>query len=145
VVVEALSTESRVAVVPADSALATRPTLRLADLAGEPLAVNPVSGLTTLDLWPSHTGRTDTVTVGNTDDWLSAIAAGLAVGVSTSATAMTHTNPGVAYVPLVDAPDVTLYLVWREPPGHPAVRAFVALAHEIVHDGRSLPTSTTRQ
>jgi hypothetical protein len=85
-----------------------------------------------LDLWPAHAAPTTTVPVANTDDWLGAIAAGLAVGVSTSATAMTHANPAVAFVPLEDAPDVTLYVAWLEPAGHPAARDFVALAHEVV-------------
>jgi DNA-binding transcriptional LysR family regulator len=129
---EQLLTESRFAVVPVDSPLAARPSLVLADLADQPLAVNPVSGSTTLDLWPAGSAPTSTVTVANTDDWLAAIAAGRAVGVSTSATAAMYVTSTVAYVPLTDAPDVTVFVVWREPPSHPAVADFVALAHEVV-------------
>ena len=132
VTVEPLTTEERLAVVPADHRLAAAPALRLADLIGDPLAVNPVSGSTTLDLWPRAARPVSTVAVANTDDWLSAIAAGRAVGVTTTATAETYPNPAVAYVPLTDAPPVTVHLAWREPPGHPAVADFVALARDVV-------------
>ncbi len=132
ITVEPLTTEARLAVLPADSPLAGRPALRLADLIGYPLAVNPVSGSTTLDLWPRDAAPASTVAVANTDDWLSAIAAGRAVGVTTTATAEMYPTPSVAYVPLPDAPAVTVHLAWREPPGHPAVGDFVALARAVV-------------
>jgi DNA-binding transcriptional LysR family regulator len=130
--VEPLTTEPRVAVVAADSPLAARASVRLADLIDQPVAVNPVSGLTTLQLWPAGAAPTRTVLVANTDDWIAAIAGGRAVGVSTSATAAMYAYPAVAYVPLTDAPDVTVFLAWREPPGHPAIGDFIALAHDVV-------------
>jgi DNA-binding transcriptional LysR family regulator len=130
--VEPLMTEARLAVLPADSPLADRPDLRLADLIAYPLAVNPVSGSTTLDLWPRDAAPASTVAVANTDDWLSAIAAGRAVGVTTTATAEMYPTPAVAYRPLTDAPEVTVHLAWREPAGHPAIPDFVALAREVV-------------
>lgn len=70
--------------------------------------------------------------VANTDDWLAAIAAGRAVGVTTTATAEMYPMPAVTYLPLADAPDVTVQLAWRDPPTHPAVTDFVALAHAVV-------------
>jgi DNA-binding transcriptional LysR family regulator len=130
--VEPLTTEPRVAVVAADSPLAARTSVRLADLIDQPVAVNPVSGLTTLQLWPAGAAPTRTVLVANTDDWIAAIAGGRAVGVSTSATAAMYAYPAVAYVPLTDAPDVTVFLAWRHPPGHPAIGDFIALARNVV-------------
>jgi DNA-binding transcriptional LysR family regulator len=127
-----LLTETRMAAVPADSALAGRPSLTLADLADQTVALNLISGTTTPDLWPHSTGPTSTVTVANTDDWLATIAAGRAVGITSSATASLHPHPTVAYLPLTDAPDITVHLAWRQPPSHPAVPDLIALAREVV-------------
>lgn len=129
---EPLLTEPRLAAVPSGGALAARDTLTLADLSRETIALNVATGTTTLDLWPPATKPRGTVSVANTDDWLAAIAAGRAVGVTTAATAAMYPSPGVTYVPLTDAPAVTVLLAWREPPTHPAVAAFVALAREVV-------------
>jgi DNA-binding transcriptional LysR family regulator len=127
--------EHRVAAVPADSEEAVRDDpLTLADLARHPVALNTVSGLTTLALWPeeSRPDPSRVVEVANTDDWLGAIAAGRAVGASTSATAEMHPHPGVAYRPLADAEPVPVRLVWRAAPGHPAVPALVKLALDVL-------------
>ncbi|TXS58237.1 LysR family transcriptional regulator [Streptomyces sp. t39] len=126
-----LFTESRVAAVTADGPLARRETLALADLAAGPIVLNTVSGMTTLDLWPSAVRPTATFTVGNTDDWLTAIAAGRGVGVSAASTAEMHTNPGVVYRPLSDAPAVQVHLAWRAAAPHPAIADFVALVREV--------------
>jgi hypothetical protein len=41
----------------------------------------------------------------------------------------------VAYLPLTDAPDITVHLAWRTPPSHPAVPDLIALAREVVVPG----------
>ncbi|MET9436156.1 LysR family transcriptional regulator [Streptomyces sp. NPDC006551] len=128
---EELTTETRVAAVPADSPLAGRPAVLLADLAGETVVLNTVSGTTTLDLWPPAHRPAGTLTVGNTDDWLTAIAAGRGVGVSAASTADMHPHPGVTYRPLTDAPPVHVVLAWRDAAPHPAIGALAALAHEV--------------
>lgn len=138
---EWLCNENRVAAVPADSELAEEGgPLTLEDLARHPVALNTVSGLTTLDLWPEEMrpDAASTVCVANTDDWLGAIAAGNAVGASTSATAEMHPHPGVVYRPLAGTSEVPLMLIWRETPvgsgrpGHPAVPQLVALALDVL-------------
>lgn len=129
---EALRHEERVAVLPADSPLAALPRVTLADLAAHPLALNSVSGTTTPELWPPSIRPRRTVDVSNTDEWLMTIAAGRALGVSTSATPSNHAHPSLVYRPLVDAPPVPLVIAWREGPGHPAVPDLVALAHDIL-------------
>ncbi|MFF7181955.1 LysR substrate-binding domain-containing protein [Streptomyces sp. NPDC008121] len=128
---EELITETRIAALPADSPLADRTTVLLADLATETVVLNTVSGTTTLDLWPASPRPAGTLTVANTDDWLTAIAAGRGVGVSAASTADMHPHPGVAYRPLTDAPAVHTVLAWRDAAPHPATGALVALAREI--------------
>ncbi|HEX4356388.1 MAG TPA: LysR family transcriptional regulator [Pseudonocardia sp.] len=132
---EHLLTEARLAAVPAGGALAERASLTLAELAAHPVALNTVSGTTTLRLWPEHGRPPSSVTVANTDDWLAAIAAGRAVGVTTVATSAMHPHPAVAYRPLTDAPEVAVYLAWRQPASHPAVPDLLDLV-------RTLATAT---
>jgi DNA-binding transcriptional LysR family regulator len=121
-----LMLEPRVAAVAADSLLARKERLAWPDLAGQPIAVNTIAGPTALG--PPD----DLVEVANTDDWIAAIAAGQAVGVTTTATAATYPNPAVAYLPLVDVPAVPVHLAWKQPPTHPAVPDFIALARRLV-------------
>lgn len=132
---EPLLVEPRLAAVCSDSDLAERPTLTLADLGHETIALNVTTGTTTRDLWPPGEAPDHTVPVANTDDWVAAIAAGRAVGVTTAATAAMYPSPGVTYVPLTDAPPVEVLLAWREPPTHPAVAAFLRIAREVVTTG----------
>ncbi|MFJ9035134.1 LysR substrate-binding domain-containing protein [Streptomyces sp. NPDC102406] len=138
-VTELLHRESRVAALPADSPLAHRPALTLDDLRDEVIALNTVSGTTTLDLWPPAARPTAVLTVANTDDWLATIAAGQAVGVTSTATAGMHPYPGVTFVPLTDAPDLPVHLARREGPGHPSGPDLIALAHEVAAQGRQTP------
>ncbi|MBK1782811.1 LysR family transcriptional regulator [Prauserella cavernicola] len=127
-----LGTEPRVAAVPTGSALAARSSLTLADLSGEPVVVNTVSGLTTPELWPPRIRPARLVPVANTDDWLAAIAAGRGVGVTSTATARVHAYPGVEFVPVTDAEPIPVVLAWPRAGGHPAVPALVELARELL-------------
>jgi DNA-binding transcriptional LysR family regulator len=128
---ELLFTEPRVAAVPSDDPRAGRASLTLTDLAAGPVVLNTVSGLTTLDLWPPEIRPTATITVANTDDWLTAIAAGRGVGASVASTAQMHAHGGVTYLPLSDAPRVPVFLAWRSASPHPAVRQLVGLARAV--------------
>ena len=125
--------ESRLAAVPAGGVLAGQSSVTMADLARYPVALNTIAGATTLSLWPVGDRPTDTVRVANTDDWLAAIAADRAVGVTGESTAQLHSHPGVAYLPLVGVPDLAVMLAWANPPTHPAVPLLVALAERVVH------------
>ncbi|MGW8954146.1 LysR family transcriptional regulator [Streptomyces sp. NPDC055709] len=126
-----LFTEPRVAAVTSDGPLADRAALTLDDLASGPIVLNTVSGLTTLDLWPPGSRPATTLTVGNTDDWLTAIAAGRGAGASAASTAEMHPHPGVTYRLLTDAPPVPVLLAWRAAAPHPALGTLAALAREL--------------
>ncbi|MEU7579758.1 LysR substrate-binding domain-containing protein [Streptomyces sp. NPDC041068] len=132
---ELLASEERVAVMPADSPLAALPRVTLADLAAYPIALNTVSGTTTLDLWPPKDRPVASIEVTNTDEWLIAIAAGRAVGISTVATPSNHAHPLLVYRPLADAPAVPVVLAWSEGLAHPAVPDLLALAQEVFATG----------
>ncbi|MEU6357136.1 LysR family transcriptional regulator [Streptomyces sp. NPDC047072] len=131
---ELLLTEARVVVMAADSPLTALPEVTLADLVPHRIALNTVSGTTTMDLWPRTARPAATVEVTNTDEWLMAIAAGRAVGISTTATPGNHTHPSLIFRPLADAPPVPVHLAWPEGPTHPALPALVSLAHALLAD-----------
>jgi DNA-binding transcriptional LysR family regulator len=128
--------EPRVAVLPAAHRLTRRKTLTLADLAGEQLVVNTMAGVTTPELWPAGSRPGVVADTTTLDDWLIAIATGVGFGVSVASTAALQPHPDVRYVPLVDAPDVPLLLVWLTRAPHPHVRDFVRVAHAALQQQR---------
>jgi DNA-binding transcriptional LysR family regulator len=104
--------ERRLATLSADDPLARRRTVSLADFAGRTVAVDPRTGTTTRDLWPAGGGPEATREVHGVDEWLTAIAAGEALGITSEATAAQFTRPGVVYRPVRDAPPVPVHLLW---------------------------------
>lgn len=134
----ALDTETRVAVLPADHRLAGPGSLALADLAGEPLVVNGVTGTVTPSMWPPDRRPAPGPVVGSIEDWLVAVASGQGVGVSAASTAQLHARPGVVFVPLTDAPPMTVRMAWRRRGGHPERAAFARHAVAVLSgtDGR---------
>ena len=66
------------------------------------------------------------------DEWLLTIASGEAVGVTPDSTPTQHRHPGVRFVPLSDAPWLTVTLVWPAAHEHPALAAFVATVQRCV-------------
>lgn len=117
-----LFTESLVAAVAADGPLADRSAVSLAELRTQDVALCATSPTATLDLWDQDPPRA--VTVTNTDEWLTLIALGRAVGVTAAATTYGHTHPGVAYLPLADAVRVEVSLAWPTHREHPVVPEF---------------------
>lgn len=115
-----LGTERRYAALPADDPLARRRSLRLADFAGQTVAADALTGTTTERLWSGAAGPAAIRAIRGVDEWLTAIAAGQAVGLTAEATAAQHLRPGVVYRPVRDAPGVEVLLAWwadRPPPG----------------------------
>jgi DNA-binding transcriptional LysR family regulator len=124
--------ERRMAALPASHRLAQESSVSLADLAGETLIVNSVTGTTTLDLWPEGSRPTIGADLMTIDDWLIAIATATGVGVTVASTATLHPHPDVRFVPIRDAPTVPLVLVWPRHNAHPHTKVFVTNAQRAV-------------
>jgi DNA-binding transcriptional LysR family regulator len=133
---EPIFTEHRMAAVPAGSALSARASLTLADLSGEVIALAPLIGTTTLELWPAAVRPARSIEVHGTDEWLLRIASGEGIGVTPASTQSQHPHPGVRFVPLTGVEDLTVSLVWPRERAHPAVADLVAVVHRCVAAGR---------
>jgi DNA-binding transcriptional LysR family regulator len=127
--------EPRMAALPAGHRLARRAGIALADLRDETVLTSAF-GTTTLDLWPAGARPRRSLHVDNTDEWLTEIAGGMAVGVTVESTTTQHAHPGVAFVPLHDAADVPVFLVWPSRHPHPATGEFVELVAAVVDQSR---------
>ncbi|WP_353810308.1 LysR family transcriptional regulator [Agromyces sp. SYSU T00194] len=115
---EVVGTERRVAALPLDHPLAFRTSVGLADLTAETLAIDPHNGTTTPSLWTDEgLPAPATVETDDVESWLDLIAADEAIGVTAEATAEHYPRPGVAFVPIADAPTVEVRLAW--PRAHP--------------------------
>ncbi|MDQ8706123.1 hypothetical protein RCO28_27165 [Streptomyces sp. LHD-70] len=101
--------------------------------------MNTVSDASSRRLWPSEHQPRAVTEVGNTDDWLAAIAADRGFGMTTTATSHIYPYPGVGYYPLTDAPQVPVRLAWPDPPANPAIPDLAACIRETAQtsiDGR---------
>lgn len=103
--------ESRYAAVATENALARRRSVRLADLTRYPVAVDTRTGTTTPDLWPPGAAPAIRPTTG-LEDWLTQIATGRVVGITSEATANQNPRPGIAYRTVRDAPPIEVRLAW---------------------------------
>ncbi len=131
---ELLFMEQRVVAVQTGNPLARKTEIPLRELAAFPLVVNSFSGTTSLELWPDRVKPVIAVEVDTIDDWQTYIAAGVGVGVTPASTAWLFPHPEITYVTLRDAPSVSVHLVWASNNRHPALRAFVQLALNVVDD-----------
>lgn len=123
-----LFTERLVAAVSADDVRAQSGSVRLADLASGAVAVCATAPTATARLWDDADTAPRTITVANTDEWLTRIAVGEAVGVTAEATTHDHQSPEVVYLPIEDAPPVAVDLVWPAEDAHAQAGAFAAFA-----------------
>lgn len=115
-----LGQERRYAAVSTDDPLARRRVLSLRDLAERTVAVDVQTGTTTDRLWPPGAAPAAHLDVVGIEEWLTAIAAGEAVGLTAEATITQHPRAGVAYRRVRDAPPVDVRLAWWKdsPPAH---------------------------
>ncbi|HET8682895.1 MAG TPA: LysR family transcriptional regulator [Micromonosporaceae bacterium] len=135
-----VGTESRYAAVATDNPLARRRSLRLADLTRYAVAIDDRTGTTTLDLWEPGPPPAVVRTTHGVDEWLTLIAAGQAVGITSEATANQNPRPGVAYRAVRDTPPIPVRIAWWKdhPPQH--LTDLVKITCEAYRSG--LPRST---
>lgn len=115
-----VGTERRFAAVAADDPWARRRFVRLADFAGRTVGVDARTGTTTMDIWAAGAGPAGLRDTHSVDEWLTLIAAGQAVGMTSEATVAQYPRPGVVYRPVRDAEPVPVWLAWwrDDPPAH---------------------------
>ncbi|MET7394756.1 LysR family transcriptional regulator [Dactylosporangium sp. NPDC005572] len=124
--------ESRYAAVSTDSPLARRRSVRIDDLTRYTLAIDARTGTTTLDLWPPGSAPAKVRSTTGVDEWLTLIAAGQAVGITSEATANQNPRPGVAFRAVRDAPPIPVWLAWWRddvPPRLPDLLGLVCEAY----------------
>ena len=123
--------ESRLAALPIGHRLSHRESIEITELVDDPIAITAMVGTTTLSLWPADAQPPGVLSVDNIDEWLDAIAAGDAVGVTPASTPHHHARSGVVFVPVRGVPPVAVHLVWPHAAAHPRVEELAALA--LVH------------
>lgn len=107
-----IGVERRYAAVASDHPLARRRSVAMGDFAGATVGIDNRTGTTTEDLWPPETAPASIRDTHGVDEWLTLIAAGQAIGITSEATARQHPRPGVTYRPVRDAQPVPVWLAW---------------------------------
>jgi hypothetical protein len=132
--------ESRYCALAAGDPLARRRQLRLGDLSDRLLAVDPRTGMTTIELWPPDR-RPVVEEIHDIDDWLAVIGTGRCVGVTAESTLTQSRRDGIVFRRLRGAPPVPVRLVWWRDDPHPATADVLGLLAELYRSGsRRRPT-----
>ena len=132
-----LDEESRVFVLPARHPLASRDTLTLAEVAGQPwvaagLATDGCLPAPWRDDWlinPRPGGDMPPIgAVASTiEEWREHIGAGHGLSLCPASAETYNARPGIVFVPGTDAPPTALCVAWRADDDRPVVRSFVDL------------------
>jgi DNA-binding transcriptional LysR family regulator len=105
--------ERRYAAIASDDPLARRRSVTLTDFADRVVGIDLRTGTTTTELWDDRPGPAQFRDTRHVEDWLTLVAAGEVIGMTSEATVAQHPRPGVAYRLVRDAPAITLALAWR--------------------------------
>ncbi len=122
-----IGTEQRFAALASDHPLALRPSVGLGDFAGQTMAVDVETGTTDENLWRSGAGPDGFRMTQGVEEWLTLIASGRAVGISSEATAAQHQRHGVTFRPVEDAPTISVWLAWWRASPPEALAALIEL------------------
>lgn len=127
---EQVGTERRVCAVARTDPWWRRRSVSLQEIAARPLALNRATGSTSEALFVPDVPL-DIVETTDTDHWLETIARQKAVGVTSEATAAYFPRPDVRYIPIKDAPDLPVYLMWPQHNAHPHVQRLAAMVQQV--------------
>ncbi|WP_121708943.1 LysR family transcriptional regulator [Streptomyces sp. E5N91] len=122
--------ETRWCAMAASDPLARRRAVHLADLSNRTLLVDRRTGSTNAELWPPD-ARPATQESRDIDDWLTVIATGRCVGVTSQSVVDQYPRPGIVYLPVRDAEPVAVRLLWWREDPHPLTRTVLKLLTEL--------------
>jgi DNA-binding transcriptional LysR family regulator len=122
--------ERRFCAMAADDPWARRRSVRLAEISERTLVIDRRSGTTNVELWPSGSEPAVEHTA-EIDDWLTVIATGRSVGITTESTVNQYPRAGIVFRPLRDAAPVPVRLIWWRDDPHPATPQVVELVTEL--------------
>ncbi len=120
--------ERRYAALATDHPLARRTAVRLYDFRDHTVAIDLDSGTTSEDLWRSDARPADYRMTHGIDEWLTLIASGQAVGISSEATLAQHPRTSIAFRALEDAPPISVWLAWWKDDPPPALQALIDMS-----------------
>jgi DNA-binding transcriptional LysR family regulator len=129
-----IGTERRFCVMAADDPWARRRSIPLSEMSERTVAIDVRTGSTSVGLWPDA-ARPRVIDTNDIDNWLTTIASGRAIGMTSEATVHQHQRPGVVYRAVKDAPPIEVHLAWPTVNPHPARDALVALLLELYAPG----------
>jgi DNA-binding transcriptional LysR family regulator len=122
--------ERRYCAMAADDPWARRRSVRLAEISERTLVIDRRSGTTNVELWPSGS-KPAVEHIAEIDDWLTVIATGRSVGITTESTVNQYPRAGLVFRPLRDAPPVPVRLIWWRDDPHPATPQVVELVTKL--------------
>ena len=126
-----LASERLVACLPEDQALASRKSLKVADVLPEPIVAAPASPGPWRDYWILSEYRSGPAPVvaeaSNLDAEMHLVSRGIGISITSEAVGLWYRRPGVTFVPIVDlAPCVVALAWWPQDTGLVAQLAEVA-------------------
>jgi DNA-binding transcriptional LysR family regulator len=130
---ERLFTEPRVAMLPANHALAGRRSLSFAEIQHEPITALPSGDPVWNGFWLASEERNGSppkiaMEASSLEEELGAVAAGNAITITAAAASRYYPRPGVVYIPITDIAGSTCAVGWRQESESDLVRSFTETA-----------------
>jgi DNA-binding transcriptional LysR family regulator len=136
---EPLAREPRVVTLPAAHRLASRASVRLDEILGEPIVAAPASAGIWRDYWIALDRRHGTppligAEAATREAELQLVAMGRGISITSGAAALYYARPGVCFVEIDDLEPCVVALAWPSERCTPIVENLRAVAHEVAAD-----------